>query len=81
MKATIELPNELYRRIKAAAALQGRPLKELVGEALREKLDALEGAEAPGWRQVFGAARREMTVEVDAIVSAEFETIDPDTWL
>lgn len=35
MKTTIELPDELYRRAKASAALQGRKLKDLVEEGLR----------------------------------------------
>ena len=35
MKTTIEVPDELYRRAKAAAALQGRKLKDLVEEGLR----------------------------------------------
>jgi hypothetical protein len=35
MKTTIELPDELYRRAKATAALNGRKLKDLVEEGLR----------------------------------------------
>ena len=40
MKTTIELPDELYRRAKAAAALRGRKLKDLVEEGLRLVLAA-----------------------------------------
>ncbi len=35
MKTTIEVPDELYRRAKAQAALRGRKLKDLVVEGLR----------------------------------------------
>jgi len=35
MKTTVEIPEEVYRRAKALAALQGRKLKELVEEGLR----------------------------------------------
>ena len=35
MKTTIEVPDELYRRAKAEAALSGRKLKDLVEEGLR----------------------------------------------
>ncbi len=35
MKTTIELPDELYRRAKATAALRGRKVKDLVEEGLR----------------------------------------------
>ena len=39
MKTTIEVPDELYRRAKAAAALQGRRLKDLVEDGLRQVLE------------------------------------------
>jgi hypothetical protein len=40
MKTTIEVPDELYRRAKAQAALRGRKLKDLVAEGLRLVLAA-----------------------------------------
>ena len=40
MKTTVELPDELFRRAKATAALRGRKLKDLVEEGLRRVLDA-----------------------------------------
>lgn len=40
MKTTIEVPDELYRRAKAEAALSGRKLRDLVEEGLRLVLDA-----------------------------------------
>ena len=44
MKTTVELPDDLARRIKAAAALRGRKLKDLVAEGLRLVLAAPESA-------------------------------------
>lgn len=41
MKTSFDLPEPLLRRAKAAAAQQGRPLRDLVAEALSDKLDAL----------------------------------------
>ena len=35
MKTAIEVPDDLYRRAKAEAALRGRKLKDLVEEGLR----------------------------------------------
>ncbi|MBN1459166.1 MAG: hypothetical protein JXA57_06490 [Armatimonadetes bacterium] len=32
MKTTIDIPDELYRQVKARAALQGRPIRELTVE-------------------------------------------------
>jgi hypothetical protein len=40
MKTTVELPDPLYRRAKAEAALRGRKLKDLVEQGLRLVLDA-----------------------------------------
>jgi hypothetical protein len=39
MKTTIEVPDDLYRKAKAAAALSGRKLKDLVEEGLRLVLE------------------------------------------
>lgn len=39
MKTTIDVPDDLYRRAKAEAALRGRKLKDLVEEGLRLVLD------------------------------------------
>lgn len=38
MKTTFDLPDPLIRRAKALAAEQGRPLRDLVAEAITEKL-------------------------------------------
>ena len=35
LKTTVEVPDELYRRAKAEAALRGRKFRELVEEGLR----------------------------------------------
>jgi hypothetical protein len=40
MKITVEVPDDLYRRAKAEAALSGRKLRELVEEGLRLVLEA-----------------------------------------
>lgn len=42
MKTTVEVPDDLYRRAKAMAALRGRKLKDLVEEGLRLVLEAPE---------------------------------------
>jgi hypothetical protein len=47
MKTTVELPNELYRRAKAEAALRGRRLKDLVEEGLRLVLESPRSKRRP----------------------------------
>jgi hypothetical protein len=42
MRTTVDLPDELYRRTKAEAALRGRKFKDLVEEGLRQVLGTPE---------------------------------------
>jgi hypothetical protein len=44
MKTTVELPDDLYRRAKAEAALRGRKLRDLVEEGLRLVLETSRNA-------------------------------------
>ncbi len=39
MKTTLEIPDALFRKAKATAALRGQSLKELVNAALEQVLD------------------------------------------
>ena len=39
MKATIDIPDDLYRRVKAKSALQGRPIRAVAEELFRRWLD------------------------------------------
>jgi len=82
MRTTIEIPDALFRRSKAAAALRGESLKDLVSAALRAYLSR-HGGDVPsqsGWRSVFGRAQREDVESVEAFIVDEFEQIDPDAW-
>ena len=47
MKTTIEVPDELYRRAKAEAALRGRKLRDLVEDGLRLVLDGPDKKRRP----------------------------------
>ena len=40
MKTTVEVPDELYRKAKAIAALNGRKLRDLIEEGLRLVVEA-----------------------------------------
>ena len=82
MKTTIEIPDDLFRRTKATAALRGESLKDFITGALRERLDLQAGRTAPeaGWRSVFGRARPEEVEPVSERIAEEFEQIDPREW-
>jgi hypothetical protein len=82
MKTTIEIPDPLFRKAKSTAAERGQTLKDLVTEALREKLAA--GAnrrpEQPDWMQGFGKLRRlrRETARIQARIDETFEVIEPE---
>ncbi|MCC5841253.1 MAG: hypothetical protein JJT96_14140 [Opitutales bacterium] len=42
MKATFEIPDDLYRRVKARSALEGRPLRSVALELFQNWLNAPE---------------------------------------
>jgi hypothetical protein len=52
MKTTVELPDAIYRKAKAEAALRGRKLKDLIEEGLRLVLEA--PPETSGHRHLAG---------------------------
>jgi hypothetical protein len=65
MKATIEIPDELYRRVKARSALLGKPIREVTIELYRRWLaePVAEEAGDPGawldeWLQMADAAMK-----------------------
>jgi hypothetical protein len=81
MKTTLEIPDALFRRAKSAAAEQGIPLRELMSEALAEKLRALGSGDKP-WMKSFGKLRslRKESVRIDRIIKEEFGRIEPEEW-
>lgn len=78
MKTTLEIPDALFRRAKSAAAQRGIPLRQLVSEAVAEKLAPRGAAERP-WMASFGKLRslRKESVRVARLVSEAFEQIEP----
>ncbi len=81
MKTTLEIPDDLFRRTKAEAALRGESLKDFVTEAIQAHLEGPANGGSPrGWRSVFGQARREEVEPVDAVVANELENVEPDAW-
>ena len=53
MKTTFDLPDPLLRKAKALAAQQGRPLRDLVADALGEKLEHTTSKASEGRRQAW----------------------------
>lgn len=80
MKTTLEIPDELYREVKARAALAGRTVKDLFNEALREKLERERSATKGGWRSVFNKAPKAAVRDLQRIIDDELSTVDPADW-
>lgn len=84
MKTTLEIPDLLFRKAKSTAAERGQTLKQLVTEALQEKLAAKGTGKArplePGWMEGFGKLRRlrKETQRVQARIDERFEVIEPE---
>jgi hypothetical protein len=59
MRTTVELPDDLFRQVKARAALQGRSLKDLIADGLKLLLQTPRDAQspAPGRRTQFPIIR------------------------
>lgn len=82
MKTTVTLPDELFRRAKAWAALHGISMRQFLTEAVMEKLSPGRGrgSAAVGWRAVFGKAPIADIRKVNAVISEEFCRTDPADW-
>ena len=79
MKTTLEIPDALFRQAKTVAAQKGIPLRELVTEALTDKLRTKQEVDKP-WMSSFGGLShlREETRRINQIIRDEFETIEPE---
>lgn len=82
VKTTIEIPDELFKKAKATAAMQGESLKELICDALETRLASasLPQTDRSGWRSVFGLADPKAVAKVDQFIDADLERVDPSEW-
>jgi hypothetical protein len=82
VKTTFEIPEPLFRKAKATAARQGRTLKQLVQEALSEKIARLDGTtrERKPWMVLAGKLKhlRSENRRIERVIEAEFENIEPE---
>ncbi|HEX4076587.1 MAG TPA: hypothetical protein VHX49_14390 [Candidatus Acidoferrales bacterium] len=83
MKTTLEIPDDVFRRAKSAAAERGIPLRELVTEAVKDKLDKRSKTNAKPWMAGFGKLRglRKENARLTRIIESEFEQIEAEDQL
>jgi hypothetical protein len=84
VKTTVEIPDALFRKAKAAAAEEGKSLKDFFTEAVSDKLGrASAGGPAPrAWESAFGGLKHlhRENKRIEKIIEDEFETIDEEEW-
>ena len=82
MKTTLEIPDDLFRQMKAAAALRGIKLRDFVTDAISGHLARMETIDSR-WAQRLPppprVARSEMR-RIHQLIQEESERIDPEDW-
>jgi hypothetical protein len=77
MKTTVEIPDALYRQIKARAAHTGQSIKDFLVEAVQAKL-AIENGPSKGskkkigWEAAWGIADPKEVADVQRMIDEEF---------
>jgi len=82
MKATLEIPDSIFRRAKSVAAERGIALREFVTEAVKEKLSAEAKTGEKPWVKHMGKLKhlRQETKRVNARIEEDSEKIDAEMW-
>ena len=82
MKTTLEMPDNIFRRAKSAAAERGIPLREFVTEAVKDKLAASAKATSKPWMAAFGKLKHlhKETERINRLIEEDSEKIDPEMW-
>jgi hypothetical protein len=80
VKTTLEIPDFLFRRAKSAAAQRGIPLRQLVTEAVQDKLRTTP--QHKPWMKHLGKLKHlhKERKQVEKRVEKAFEKIDPEVW-
>jgi len=80
MKTTLEIPDILFRRAKSAAAERGIPLRQLVTEAVQEKLRT--SSQQRPWMKHMGKLKslHGERKQIEKRVEEAFGKIDQDLW-
>jgi hypothetical protein len=77
MKVTLEIPDQIVRRARTAAAQRGVALRAFVVEAVEEKLASASRDGKKPWVRLAGGLKRHETVRINGIMKSEFESIRP----
>jgi predicted nucleic acid-binding protein len=82
----MELPDALLRETKAFAARRGLSLRQVIVEALAQKLKVeQESPKSKPWLQAFRDIERDQVLKQELLrlrrrIEAEFEQVNPEEW-
>lgn len=83
-KSTLEIPDEIFRKAKANAAICGIPFRQIVTEALEEKIESKPHDNlietSPPWMRGFGALSflHEENTRIDFLIREEFGSLEAE---
>ena len=82
MKATLDIPDFVFRKAKSAAAQRGIPLRQFVTEAVQEKLRVSGERTDKPWMRHFGKLKdlHRETKRIEQRIEDAFEQIDAEEW-
>ena len=83
MKTTLEIPDELFREMKAAAALRGIKLRDFVTSAIADQLARSKSAESAWSKERLPPPPKVTKTELKRIhklIERESERVDPEDW-
>jgi hypothetical protein len=82
VKTTLDVPDRLYRQIKARAALKGQTIKSFFLDAIRAKLvsDQNDKSTQVGWRAVYGKGNPDDVANVQRMIDDEFSRVRAEDW-
>jgi len=82
VKTTLEIPDNIFRRAKSAAAERGIPLREFVTEAVKDKLSANRRAGERPWVAHMGKLKhlRKETARINRLIEEDSERIESEMW-
>lgn len=87
MKTTLEIPDHIFRKAKATAALRGISLRQLFTEALTEKISSRKTPgnddTPPPWMAGFGALSdlQEENQRINSLIEEEFDQLEKEDLL
>ena len=83
MKTTVELPDQLLKKVKSYASRRKRTFKDVLIEALKRIIAETDQIEIePEWKNCFGRFQgsRTETAAIQNIINKELDQINPKEW-